>query len=90
MRLSRTIVHGSFLASAMLVAGVQPAWPQQRCPPNSYAASVAFAGNLRTAQCFCNPGFQPSGRACVPVNDPTAWPQQPEPSKRLVQPRPSR
>lgn len=74
----------------LLCAETQPAFAQ-RCPPNSHAASVAFAGSLRTAQCFCNFGYRPAGRACVPVvTDPASQSQPRDPSRSLVQPRPAR
>ena len=72
-----------FLKSALwsvlvLIATMEIAPAQQRCPPNSRAEAVPIPGNLATAQCFCNPGFVPSNGQCVrsradapPPNDPT-------------------
>jgi two-component sensor histidine kinase len=58
---------GVFLLTVALAALASPALAQQRCPPNSQAAAVAIPGNLRTAQCFCNPGFRPVSGVCAPL-----------------------
>lgn len=49
-----------------LMAGTQSALPQQ-CPPNSHPAAVAIPGNLRTAQCFCDAGYENVAGVCVPI-----------------------
>jgi hypothetical protein len=41
----------AFCIAAVLIASTQHAMAQ-RCPPNSHPEAVAFAGSLRTAQCF--------------------------------------
>jgi hypothetical protein len=77
-------------ATVLLIGGLQPAPAQgQRCPPNSQAAAVAIPGNLRTAQCFCNPGFRPVSGVCVRL--PPGAPDKPptDPSK-IVPPMGSR
>ena len=74
---------------AVLVAGTQLAMAQ-RCPPNSHPEAVAIAGNLRTAQCFCNRGFAPVNGLCVPVNRPADRPPPNDPSRSLVAPQPFR
>jgi hypothetical protein len=74
--------------AGFLIASTQHA-SAQRCPPNSHPAAVAIPGNLRTAQCFCNAGYRPVGGACVRIVTQTNRPPG-DPSKVLVQPRPTR
>ena len=49
-------------ASSMIANATASA---QRCPPNSHPEAVAIPGNLRTAQCFCDPGFISVQGLCV-------------------------
>ena len=77
----------AFIA-VFLIAGTHHALAQQ-CPPNSHARAVAFAGSLRSAQCFCNIGYRPVSGVCVPIKAQTQ-PQPNDPSRSLVQPRPQR
>jgi hypothetical protein len=70
-------LKSAFWSVLMLVAAVQAASAQQRCPPNSRAEAVPVPGNLNTAQCFCDSGFVPVNGRCVrsrtdapPPNDP--------------------
>lgn len=77
-------VCGFAVAALVLAAGTASA--QQLCPPNSHAKPVAFAGNLRTAQCFCNAGYRSVGGACVRIASPAARPSA-DPARMLVQPR---
>jgi hypothetical protein len=74
---------------AALIAGTADAMVQ-RCPPNSHAEALAIPGNLRTAQCFCNPGFVPSGGLCVPIRHPEDQPPRTQPGRVLVAPMPFR
>jgi len=74
---------------AVLIAGTQGAMAQ-RCPPNSHPEAVAFAGNLRTAQCFCDRGFTRVDGVCVPVRRPADRPPPNDPSRVLVAPQPFR
>ena len=55
-----------FWLAVFLIGSTQSALPQ-RCPPNSHPAAIAIPGNLRTAQCFCNPGYENVGGACVRI-----------------------
>ena len=78
----RTIVL-SFPKSAvlwlavLLMAGTQRALPQQ-CPPHAHPVAVAIPGNLRSAQCFCDDGYENVAGACVPVvTSPTMVPAPP-------------
>ena len=80
-------LFGLWVAAALL-ASTPFAWAQ-RCPPNSHPSAVAFPGNLRTAQCFCNAGYVPVAGACVRAVTETNRPPG-DPSKVLVQPRPTR
>jgi hypothetical protein len=73
---------------AVLIAGTRDAMAQ-RCPPNSHPEAVAIPGNLRTAQCFCDPGFAPVNGLCVPVNRPADRPPD-NPGRVLVAPQPFR
>ena len=74
---------------AVLVAGTQQAMAQ-RCPPNSHPEAVAIPGNLRTAQCFCDPGFVPVNGLCVPVDRPADPPTPNDPDRVRVAPQPLR
>ncbi len=76
-------------AVATLIAGAQDA-VAQRCPPNSHAQALAIPGNLRGAQCFCDPGFIPYYGLCVPVRRPEDRPPPNEPGRALVAPMPFR
>ena len=74
----------------MLIAGTADAMAQ-RCPPNSHPEALAIPGNLRTAQCFCDPGFTRANGICVRiVTEPGVRPLPAEPSKTFVAPKPSR
>ena len=75
---------------AVLIAGTQGAVAQQRCPPNSHPEAVAFAGNLRTAQCFCDAGFTRVNGVCVRVLRPADRPPPNDPGRVLVAPMPFR
>jgi hypothetical protein len=74
---------------AALIAGTADAMAQ-RCPPNSHAEALAIPGNLRTAQCFGDPGYVPSGGLCVPVRRPENRPPRNQPGRVLVAPMPFR
>lgn len=77
----------TWLAAAVLVvAGIGPALAQ-RCPPNSTAQAVAFPGNLRTAQCFCNPGYESVRGACVRLAPDARRAAPRDPASTLVAPR---
>jgi hypothetical protein len=77
--------------TAVLLVASAPGAPAQQCPPNSHAAAVAFPGNLRTAQCFCDPGLASVNGICVRiVNDPGMRPLPAEPGKTFVPPKPFR
>jgi len=73
---------------AVLIAGTQNAMAQ-RCPPNSHPEALAIPGNLRTAQCFCDPGFTRVNGLCVPVRRPADRPPN-DPGRVLVAPQPLR
>ena len=74
---------------AVLIAGTPEAMAQ-RCPPNSHPEAVAFAGSLRTAQCFCDRGFTRVDGVCVPVQRPADRPPPNDPSRVWVAPQPYR
>jgi len=74
---------------AVLIAGTADVMAQ-RCPPHSHAEALAIPGNLRTAQCFCDPGFVPSGGLCVPVRRPEDQPSRNQPGRVPVAPMPLR
>lgn len=77
----------AWLAAAFfIVAGIEPVLAQ-RCPPNSTAQAVAFPGNLRTAQCFCNPGYESVRGACVRPAPDARRPAPRDPASTLVAPR---
>jgi hypothetical protein len=78
-----------FCTAAVLIAGAPDAMAQ-RCPPNSHPEAVAFAGSLRTAQCFCDWGFTRVDGMCVPVRRPAGRPPQNDPARVLVAPMPFR
>jgi hypothetical protein len=48
----------------ILLAGARGALAQA-CPPNSHARAVSIPGNLQTAHCWCDAGFQNIGGVCV-------------------------
>ena len=77
-------------AAALLIAASEPAPAQQRCPPNSHPEAVAISGNLRTAQCFCDPGFVNVDGACVLPARPSEAPRRNEPAKTDIAPKPFR
>jgi hypothetical protein len=86
MRISVTLCA----LAALFTASLQAVLAQgQRCPPNSQAAAVAITGNLRTAQCFCNPGFRSVSGVCAPLKpgEPDLPPTHPG---KIVTPLPSR
>jgi len=93
MRISAALYVATWTAlalAALPAAGLQQARAQgQRCPPNSQAAAVAIPGNLRTAQCFCNPGFLPVSGVCAPLK-PGAADLPPTHPGKIVAPLPSR
>lgn len=66
--------------AVFLIAGSQSALAQQ-CPPNSHMRAVATAGNLRTAHCWCNEGYENVAGTCVRVADPS--PPQPPTSSPI-------
>jgi hypothetical protein len=74
------------VAALVLAAATASAAAQQRCPPNSHSKPVAFVGNLRTAQCFCDAGYRPVGGACARIQSRAARTPS-DPAKMLVQPR---
>jgi len=75
---------------AVLIAGTQGSMAQ-RCPQNSHPEALAIPGNLRTAQCFCDPGFTRVNGICVRiVTEPGVRPLPAEPGKILVAPKPFR
>lgn len=77
-------------AAALMIAGNEPAPAQQRCPPNSHPEAVAIPGNLRTAQCFCDPGFVNVNGVCVlPARPPEAAPRN-NPAPSTAAPKPFR
>ena len=78
-----------FSIVAVLIASTQDAMAQ-RCPPNSHPEAVAFAGSLRTAQCFCDRGFTRVDGVCVPVRRPADRPPPNDPAKVWVAPQPFR
>jgi hypothetical protein len=79
----------AFCVAAVLLAGAPDAMAQ-RCPPNSHPEAVAFAGSLRTAQCFCDRGFTPVDGICLPVRRPADRPPPNDPAKVWVAPQPFR
>ncbi len=79
----------SVLGAALTIAAAEPA-SAQRCPPNSRAQAVAIPGNLRTAQCFCDPGFISVQGLCVRPARPSDAPQASTPAQSIVAPMPSR
>ena len=74
-----------FCIAVLLIAGTPDAMAQ-RCPPNSHPEAVAFPGNLRTAQCFCDPGFTRVAGVCVRVLRPADRPPPNDPGRVLVAP----
>jgi hypothetical protein len=76
-------------AAVLMIAAIEPA-SAQRCPPNSHAEAVAFAGNLRSAQCFCDPGFVSVQGLCVRPAQPSQSPPRNDPAQSLVAPMPFR
>jgi len=84
------VVGGGQVEVRTLRASVLGAQRAQRCPPNSHPEAVAIPGNLRTAQCFCDPGFVPVNGLCVPVKRPADRPPPNDPSRLLVAPQPFR
>ena len=47
----------TFWLSVFLIAGMQPALPQQ-CPPNAHPVAVAIPGNLRPLNVFAMTGIE--------------------------------
>jgi hypothetical protein len=76
-------------AAVLMIAAAEPA-SAQRCPPNSHAQAVAIPGNLRTAQCFCDPGFISVNGLCVRPAQPSQSPPPSDPARSLVAPMPFR
>ena len=72
-------------AAVLMIAANEPAFAQ-RCPPNSHPQAVAIAGNLRTAQCFCDPGFVSVNGLCVWPSRPPKAPQRNDPARSIVAP----
>jgi hypothetical protein len=77
-------------AAALLVGANEPASAQQRCPPNSHPEAVAFAGSLRTARCFCDPGFVNVNGVCLLPAPPPEAPPRDEPNRSDIAPKPFR
>jgi hypothetical protein len=77
-------------AAALMIAANHFASAQQRCPPNSHSEAVPFAGNLRTALCFCDPGFVNLNGACVLRARPPEAPQRNDPARSNAVPKPFR
>lgn len=73
-----------FWAAVVVIAAMQIASAQQRCPPNSRPEAVPIPGNLSTAQCFCDPGFTPENGRCVRSR--TEAPSPNDPTRGLVAP----
>jgi hypothetical protein len=72
-------------AAALLLAATQTAVARP-CPPNSHPAPLAMPGNLRTAQCFCDPDFVPVRGRCMRAS----WPASIDPVKARVRSMPFR
>jgi hypothetical protein len=79
----------SFCAAALMIAASEPA-SAQRCLPNSHAEAVAIPGNLRTAQCFCDPGFVRVQGICVQPARPPEASRRNDPARSLIAPMPFR
>ena len=77
-------------AVVLTIAANEPASAQQRCPPNSHPEAVAIPGNLRTAQCFCDPGFVNVNGVCVLPAPPPEAPQRNDPARSTTAPKPFR
>jgi hypothetical protein len=76
-------------AAALMIAANEPALAQ-RCPPNSHPEAVAIPGNLRTAQCFCDPGCVNVNGVCVLPAPPPEAPQRNDPARSITAPKPFR
>jgi hypothetical protein len=87
--MARLLWHSILCAAMLTVVASAPA-SAQRCPPNSHPEAVAIPGNLRTAQCFCDPGFVNVDGACVLPARPPQAPRRSEPAKTNVAPKPFR
>jgi hypothetical protein len=53
-----------FWLGLFLTAAAHGAFAQQ-CPPHSHARMVSIPGNLQTAHCWCDDGFENVGGVCV-------------------------
>ena len=52
--------------AVLLMASSQAAFAQQ-CPPNAHARVISIPGNLQTAHCWCDDGYENVGGVCVRV-----------------------
>jgi hypothetical protein len=66
----------TFWLIVLLVASTQGALAQP-CPPNAHALPLAVTGNLRTAHCWCNDGYEYIAGACVRTRQSPAQPKAP-------------
>jgi len=80
----------SVLCVAVLMIAASAPASAQRCPPNSHPQAVAIPGNLRTAQCFCDPGFISVNGLCVRPAQPSQSSPPSDPQRSLVAPMPFR
>jgi hypothetical protein len=87
--MARLFMRSILCAAALIIAASAPA-SAQRCPPNSHPEAVAIPGNLRTAQCFCDPGFVNVSGVCVLPARPAQSPPRNGPAENLVAPKPFR
>ena len=81
----RAVCRSLLMVAVLLIAGTQQAL-SQRCPPNSHPEFVAFAGNLRTAQCFCDPGYVRVQGICMRAARPAERALPSDPARALVVP----
>jgi len=70
------VLKASVGVAVLLPASGTMAYAQD-CPPNSHPIIIAIPGNLRTAHCWCNDGYQNLGGVCVRTEQPPAAPSAP-------------
>jgi hypothetical protein len=56
--------------AVLLMASSQAAFAQQ-CPPHAHARVISIPGNLQTAHCWCDDGYENVGGVCVRAVAPT-------------------